>query len=289
MIGEEKAGQRIDNFLMTYLKGVPKSRIYRICRKGEVRVNKKRIKPDYRLQEGDDVRIPPVTVVDRSQARPHDAVLDRLKKTILFEDDYLIVIDKPAGVPVHGGTDQRYGIIDVFRCIYPDIKGLELVHRLDKDTSGCLILSKKRTVLNALHDDLREGRLKKVYQAMLKGQLKRKVTVDVPLLKNQLQSGERMVKVSQEGKAARTDFNPIEYIDGMTKVDILLHTGRTHQIRVHAAHIGYPVVGDNKYGDKAFNRLARSKGYKRLTLRATRVEFVHPETKKKIKISAAAL
>lgn len=269
------------------MKGVPKSRIYRIVRKGEVRVNKGRIKPDYRLQDGDVVRIPPVQVSESKESRPADQVLAKIEKSVLYEDKRLLILNKPSGMAVHGGSGLSYGIIEALRALWPDAPYLELVHRLDRDTSGCLIIAKKRSALRLLHELLRENRVKKYYQALLKGcwpggdRL-----LDFPLKKNVVRSGERVVRVSDDGKSARSRFCPLQVKSDASLVEVKLETGRTHQIRVHAAHVGHPIAGDEKYGDDAYNRLMREQGLKRLFLHAQRLEFVMPDDGQIIKITA---
>lgn len=270
------AGQRVDNFLRNELKGVPKSRIYRILRKGEVRVNRGRIKPDYRLQAGDVIRIPPIrqgtpAEKDEGLGRAHGR---RLSTCTLFEDDDIWVLDKPAGMAVHGGSGQSLGVIESARMMRPEQPYLELVHRLDRDTSGCLILAKRRSALRFLHDTLRTGGMDKTYVALVKGCLTpgRKL-VDVPLQKNQLRSGERMVQVDTAGKASRSVFETLSRGPAASLVRVTLLTGRTHQIRVHAAHLGHPLAGDEKYGDQSFNEMTRGHGLKRLFLHAWRLRI----------------
>lgn len=287
-IDVEFADQRIDNFLVTYLKGVPKTRIYRILRKGEVRVNKKRAQPSYRLQAGDQLRIPPIRLADRPAVEgPSQSVMALLSDRILYEDKYLLIINKPSGIPVHGGSKVKLGIVEALRSMYPKLPHLELAHRLDADTSGCLVLAKKRSVLKELHELLRNGEMHKLYWALTKGKwLAKELRVDAPLQKNHLSSGERIVKVNSEGKTALTVFKPLEtYTDAML-VEATLHTGRTHQIRVHAQYRGHPIAGDEKYGDREFNKSMRQRGLKRLFLHAHSIEFVLPTTGETIKVTA---
>lgn len=254
-ISADHAGQRIDNYLMCQLNGVPKSLVYRIVRKGEVRVNKGRIKPEYRLKEGDMVRIPPVRQAEKKAAgKASDAVLKQIEASILYEDKRILVINKPSGLAVHGGSGLSFGLIEALRELRPNDKNLELVHRLDRDTSGCLIVAKKRSALRRLHEQLREGSMDKRYLTLLKGKWKgTSKWVDAPLIKNVIRSGERMVFVDTEGnkgsKEARTQFIPYSVGDEASLMSVKLDTGRTHQIRVHAQHLGYPIAGDNKYGD----------------------------------------
>lgn len=278
-ISADHAGQRIDNYLMCLLNGVPKSLVYRIVRKGEVRVNKGRIKPEYRLKEGDMVRIPPVRQAEKkAPGKASDKVLQQIESRILFEDKRILVINKPSGLAVHGGSGLSYGLIEALRELRPNDKNLELVHRLDRDTSGCLIIAKKRSALRRLHEQLREGSMDKRYMALLKGKWKgTSKWVDAPLLKNVIKSGERLVFVDPKGKDARTQFSPYSVGDEASLMSVKLDTGRTHQIRVHAQHLGYPIAGDDKYGDDEFNREMKSKGLKRLFLHAFSLKFHLPD------------
>ncbi len=278
-ISADYAGQRIDNYLMRELNGVPKSLVYRIVRKGEVRVNKGRIKPDYRLKEGDMVRIPPVRQAEKkAPGKAPDKILEQIESRILFEDKRLLIINKPSGLAVHGGSGLSFGLIEILRELRPNDKQLELVHRLDRDTSGCLIIAKKRSALRRLHEQLREGSMDKRYLTLLKGQWKgRSRWVDAPLLKNVIKSGERLVFVDPKGKEARTQFIPHSVGDEASLMRVKLDTGRTHQIRVHAQHLGFPIAGDNKYGDDEFNRHLKSKGLKRLFLHAASLTFTLPD------------
>jgi len=270
-IDVEHQNQRIDNFLFKQLKGVPKSHIYRIIRTGQVRVNKKRVKPDYKLKFNDQIRIPPLRLTPKIIAYPKPELIRLLQSRILYEDDNLLIINKPAGIATHGGSGINFGVIEVLRELYPHI---ELVHRLDRGTSGTMLLAKKRSTLKELHTLLRDNKIKKTYLALLKGFWKGgKQIVEMPLLKNILKSGERMVCVSSKGRAAITEFHPKQKFSDATLVEVILHTGRTHQIRVHAAYIGHPVAGDEKYGDKEFNKIMRQKGLKRLFLHAYEIKF----------------
>ena len=279
-ISADHAGQRIDNYLMCQLKGVPKSLVYRIVRKGEVRVNKGRIKPEYRLKEGDVVRIPPVRQAEKKvPGKVSDKILKQIESRILFEDKRIMIINKPSGLAVHGGSGLSFGLIEVLRQLRPNDKELELVHRLDRDTSGCLIIAKKRSALRRLHEQLREGTMDKRYMTLVKGKWKgRSKWVDAPLLKNVIKSGERLVFVDPKGKDARTQFIPYSVGDEASLMSVKLDTGRTHQIRVHAQHIGFPIAGDDKYGDDEFNRQLKSKGLKRLFLHAFSLKFHLPDT-----------
>lgn len=269
-IDAETAGQRIDNYLLRQLKGVPRSRIYRLLRKGEVRVNRGRVGPTYRLQAGDELRLPPVRQSQAEAAPQVPAGLRRrLEAGVLYEDERVLVIDKPPGLPVHGGSGQPYGLIEILRELRPQERFLELVHRLDRDTSGCLMLARRRSALRELHAALREGRAEKRYLTLLEGQLPRgAVPVEAALDRRERGAGERKVEVSGAGKAARTVFRTVERYPGVTLAEADISTGRTHQIRVHAAHIGHPVLGDDKYGDRDANRRLRALGLKRIFLHA---------------------
>jgi len=276
----ELAGQRIDNFLRTRLKGVPKTLIYRILRKGEVRVNKGRIKPDYKLQAGDVVRVPPLRMSEPDEPAPlAQGLLERLETAIVYEDKALIVLNKPAGIAVHGGSGLSFGVIEAFRQLRPDAKELELVHRLDRDTSGLLMIAKKRSMLRHLHQALRGDGVDKRYLALVRGAWPTsKKQVSAPLLKNTLRSGERMVEVSDEGKEALTLFRVLRrFGEFATLVEASPVTGRTHQIRVHAKHAGHSIAGDPKYGDEAFSREIRELGGKRLFLHAHSLRLSLPD------------
>lgn len=279
-ISADHAGQRIDNYLLCQLNGVPRSLVYRILRKGEVRVNKGRIKPEYRLKEGDTVRIPPVRQAEKkAPGKAPDNVLKLLESRILFEDKRILVLNKPSGIAVHGGSGLSYGLIEALRELRPNDKSLELVHRLDRDTSGCLIFAKKRSALRRLHVQLREGTIDKRYLTLLKGKWKGTGKwVDAPLLKNVIRSGERLVFVDPRGKEARTQFTPYSVGDEASLMSVKLDTGRTHQIRVHAQHLGFPIAGDDKYGDEAFNKYLKTKGLNRLFLHAFSLKFHLPDT-----------
>jgi 23S rRNA pseudouridine955/2504/2580 synthase len=269
------AGQRIDNYLLAQLKGAPRSLIYRILRRGEVRVNKGRVKPSHRLAAGDQVRLPPVRLgPERAPAQPSPAAAARLAEAVLYEDDQVLVLDKPAGMAVHGGSGISLGVIETLRALRPGAE-LELVHRLDRDTSGCLLIAKRRSALRRLHAQLREGRVDKRYLVLLAGRLPRRVVeVRAPLRKNLLRGGERMVQVDEaEGKPARTIFRTVQALGPLTLAEAELDTGRTHQIRVHAASLGAPVAGDEKYGDAAANARLRALGLKRLFLHAAALSF----------------
>jgi 23S rRNA pseudouridine955/2504/2580 synthase len=273
-VPEDRDGQRIDNFLVTRLKGVPKSLLYRLLRTGQVRVNGKRAKPDLRLAAGDTVRIPPVRTAERTDpGTPPSGRTAQIEAAILSEDRDFLVIDKPPGIASHGGSGVSFGAIELLRAARPR-DALELVHRLDRDTSGVLVLAKKRSALTALQAEIREGRVEKRYLALLAGALpQQNLIVDAPLRKFALQGGERMVRIDEDGKPSRSRFSEVERYPSATLAEIAIETGRTHQIRVHAAHIGHPVAGDEKYGDREFNRSMREAGLKRLFLHAARFEF----------------
>ncbi|GAB4358852.1 MAG: 23S rRNA pseudouridine(955/2504/2580) synthase RluC [Methylohalobius crimeensis] len=279
-IDTHDSGQRIDNFLITRLKGMPKSRIYRLLRKGEVRVNKGRIKAHYRLRAGDRIRLPPMTLPARAREEENPEVQmmgRRLEACILYEDDGLLAINKPSGMPVHGGSGLQGGVIEGLRQVRPEARFLELVHRLDKDTSGCLLIAKRKQALRELHRIFREDQVDKRYLALLNGVgRRRREMVDVSLRKFVLHGGERFVKVDREGKPSRTEFRTLERFTEATLVEARLLTGRTHQIRVHAAYLGHPILGDTRYGDEEANRLWRQRGLKRLFLHAWRLALPHP-------------
>ena len=294
-ITEDQSGQRVDNFLLCYLKGVPRSHIYKILRKGEVRVNKGRIKPTYRLQANDILRIPPVRGFDNENTsnRPfkNDSLMNVLEQRVLFEDKGLLIINKPSGLAVHGGSGISHGLIEALRAMRPECEGLELVHRLDRDTSGCVILSKKRTVLRELHELLRRdgvGKIEKKYTALLMGRWQgREHLIEAPLKKNVLRSGERIVRVSSEGKESQTRFKIMRQFKDSTLVEAMPITGRTHQIRVHAQFTGHPILGDSRYGDEQANKLIKQKGLNRLFLHASSLEFKLESTGQVVKVSAS--
>ena len=282
-------GQRIDNFLLARLKGVPKSVIYRVLRKGEVRVNKKRIKPEYKLQQDDVVRIPPLTVA--AEGEPVSTKLSMVKgleQHILFEDNDLIVLNKPSGMAVHGGSGLQFGVIEALRALRPLAKHLELVHRLDRDTSGCLLIAKKRSVLTHLHEQLRNKTVEKKYWALVAGDWDNKVRkVTEPLKKNTLQSGERVVRVDEaEGKPSETRFRILQRYQQGTLVEAFPVTGRTHQIRVHTACKGHPIACDDKYGDNTFTAQMQQIGLNRLFLHAKTLSFMHPNTETTMRVEA---
>jgi 23S rRNA pseudouridine955/2504/2580 synthase len=283
------AGQRLDNFLMTRMKGVPKSLIYRVIRKGEVRVNKGRSKPEYKLKAGDLVRIPPVRVKEEIKIdNVPDKMAHDIESSILFEDDYLIAVNKPRGMAVHGGSGISLGLIEALRVIRPDSKRLELVHRLDRDTSGVILVAKRRSVLVALHAMLQKKTgIQKRYWALVYGSWpKHMKEVTAPLLKNELQSGERIVRVSQQGKPCHTRYSLERRFEGYTLLNAEPVTGRTHQIRVHCQFAGHSIVGDEKYATDDELKQAKIAGGKRLFLHAKSLRFIHPQTKEKLTIEA---
>jgi 23S rRNA pseudouridine955/2504/2580 synthase len=287
-ISPDNAEQRLDNFLINRLKGVPKSRIYRMVRKGEVRVNRGRKSVQYRLQAGDIVRVPPVRIASQPTTMvPHTILHERVAKRIIYEDAHIMIVNKPAGLAVHGGSGLSFGLIEGLRHLRPNHSFLELVHRLDRDTSGCLLVAKKRSALRKLHELFRSDRVDKRYLVLLSGAWDRKkATVDAPLEKNVRKGGERMVVVSKAGKTARTGFTRMQCFKKATLVEAQPKTGRTHQIRVHAACLGHPVAGDERYGETETNRNWRREGLKRLFLHAAHLRFIHPQSGQPIRIEA---
>jgi 23S rRNA pseudouridine955/2504/2580 synthase len=279
-VGPENAGQRIDNFLRTELKGAPKSLIYRVLRTGEVRINKGRAKPETRVAAGDVVRIPPLRLTESMPVRVGDTLKDALAAAILHEDDGLLILNKPAGLAVHAGSGVNVGVIEALRAARPEAKALELAHRLDRETSGVLVLAKTRPALLELHELLRGDTVKKSYRALVQGSWPDKLReVNAPLAKNSLRGGERMVEVDGDGKEAQTLFRVLERFHGATLVEAMPVTGRTHQIRVHAAHVGHPIAGDDKYGSAEFDRQLKAHGLTRLFLHAVRIQIPRPGQK----------
>lgn len=275
-VGEEADGQRIDNFLLRVCKGVPKSHVYRILRSGEVRVNKGRVGPEYRLRIGDRVRVPPIRLAAKTEAAPAAAIPER-EFEMAYEDDALLVLDKPAGVAVHGGSGVSFGIIEQLRRMRPEARMLELAHRLDRETSGLLIVAKKRSALAKLHDAFRHGGINKRYLALVKGRwMNPQQHVKLPLLKYLTADDERRVMVSNEGKEAHSVVRLVARWEHFSLVEVELKTGRTHQIRVHLAHLGFPLAGDDKYGDFALNKDLQKAGLKRMFLHAAKLRFHHP-------------
>ncbi|MGI9212303.1 MAG: 23S rRNA pseudouridine(955/2504/2580) synthase RluC [Methylococcaceae bacterium] len=288
LVEPESAGQRIDNFLFTRLKGVPKSHVYRILRTGEVRRNGGRVKAEDRLEAGDILRIPPIRCSSPETVPiPGDSLREWLEPRILLEDDHILVLDKPCGMAVHGGSGLSYGVIEGLRAMRPEARFLELAHRLDRDTSGCLLIAKKRSALASLHSQFRDDQISKVYWALLSGEWARKHwRVDAPLEKNTLKSGERVVRVARDGKKAITEFRRLSRHAGATLVEARPVTGRTHQIRVHAQVLGHPIAGDERYGDERLNRDFRQMGLKRLFLHALEATFIHPHTGRSLSVKA---
>lgn len=287
-VGAGEDGQRIDNFLLRVLKGVPRSHVYRLLRRGEVRVNGKRARPERRLAAGDTVRLPPVrTAAPQAPTLVPTAPREALRDAVIFQDERILVLDKPSGLAAHGGSGLSFGAIEALRAAYPG-EALELAHRLDRDTSGVLVVARDRGSLRALHALLREGEVDKRYLALLKGRwtLGRK-QVDLPLKTNLRQGGERVVKVHEDGKQSSSTFEPSRRFGARaTLVEVGLHTGRTHQIRVHAAFAGHPVAGDDKYGDREFNREMKSLGLRRMFLHARSIAFTWPDSGQRCKVVA---
>lgn len=274
----DMAGQRLDNFLMARLRGIPKGKIYRIVRKGEVRVNKGRVKPDTRLQAGDQVRIPPVVKPERpTSSIPGERVQAVMENAVVFENDELLVVNKPSGIAVHGGSGLSFGLIEVLRAARPEARFLELVHRLDRDTSGLVMVAKKRSALKFLQDELRRREVRKHYHALVSGHWPGEVSeVSEPLLRYEMPNGERRVRVDEEGKPSLTRYRVLDAWSGYSLVEASPVTGRTHQIRVHCASAGHPIAGDDKYMDAASQRAFRSVGGNRLMLHARSLEVRLP-------------
>tara|TARA_R110000868_G_scaffold8205_3_gene42493 strand:+ start:88996 stop:89934 length:939 start_codon:yes stop_codon:yes gene_type:complete len=287
-ITSDEAGQRVDNYLMAQFRQVPKSRIYRAVRKGEVRIDKKRVKAEYKLQAGDKIRIPPLRVPEKTEtSKAGDGLTKLLLKRILYEDDGMFIINKPSGLAVHAGSGVEIGLIEALRQMYPKLKHMDLAHRLDRETSGCIIVAKKRSVLRELHRMLREHEMEKSYQCLCKGRWRgEKQVVKLALEKNHLQSGERVVRVDREGKPSQTTFYVLQHFADATLMRADLQTGRTHQIRVHAAAVKHPVVGDSKYGHREFDKTMRQFGVKRLFLHAWRLAFIAPTTGQRLEVIA---
>lgn len=284
-IDGDQAGQRLDNFLIARLKGVPRSKVYNVIRKGEVRVNKGRIKPEYKIKAGDVIRIPPIRTAEAGTvAKASFQMMALLDKSILYEDDGLLVISKPPGLAVHGGSGVTLGLIETLRQMRPSSHHLELVHRLDRDTSGCIMIAKKRSYLRHLQAALREksagaGGVHKVYQALVNGDWsKRRHEVNAPLMKFEIAGGERVVKVHPDGKPSLTQFSILQRFEGFTLMEARPITGRTHQIRVHAQFAGHSLAGDEKYGDDGINEALRGLGLKRLFLHASSLSFYLPDS-----------
>lgn len=286
-IDSDTAGQRLDNFLLGRLKGVPRSHVYRLIRSGQVRVNSGRVSAKYRLTEGDSVRVPPVRMRPPTSLPGKGEGLDWLEDRIVFEDDRLIVVDKPAGLAVHGGSGLEFGLIEGFRSLRPQASALELVHRLDRATSGCVMLAKRRSTLRSLHALLRDGLVNKRYLALVRGQWQHgEIVIETPLT---VARGNPQVRVraDAEGKSARSHFRLVEHFGSFASLlEVGIPTGRTHQIRVHAASAGHPIAGDERYGDFEFNAECKRRGLKRMFLHAQLIEFVWPDSDKEFVVSA---
>jgi len=287
-VDEDNDDQRVDNFLLSRLRGVPKSIIYRIVRKGEVRVNKGRVKPDTRLRAGDTVRIPPIVRKEKpEQVKPGSRVQGVMEAAVVFENDQMLVVNKPSGIAVHGGSGLSFGLIEVLRSARPDSRFLELVHRLDRDTSGLVMIAKKRSALRYLQDELRQKRVRKYYHALVTGSWPEGVDrVEEPLLRYEMPNGERRVRVDKAGKASLTTFRCLERFQGYTLVEASPVTGRTHQIRVHSAWAGHPIAGDDKYMDEVSMKAFRSIGGQRLMLHARALEFRLPDSDEPVRLEA---
>ena len=282
-IDESAAGQRIDNYLLRLAKGVPKSHLYRILRSGEVRVNGRRVRQTYRLALGDEVRIPPLKLAAASTSPPAPGK----PLPVVFEDACLMVVNKPAGLAVHGGSGISFGVIEQLRAWRPEIRMLELAHRLDRETSGLLAVAKKRSTLTALHDMLREGRVEKRYLALVAGQWPNPLQhVHAPLFKYLTPEGERRVRVADDGKPAHSIVRRIQCWRHFSLLEVELKTGRTHQIRVHLSHLGFPIAGDDKYGDFTLNKTLESKGLRRMFLHAAQLAFTHPANGERRRLEA---
>jgi 23S rRNA pseudouridine955/2504/2580 synthase len=286
-IDAERAGQRLDNFLLGELKGVPRSHIYRLIRSGQVRVNSGRTSPSYRLQAGDRIRVPPVGLRPSATSVATPDRLDWLEDRIIYEDARVLVLDKPAGLAVHGGSSISLGVIEALRLLRPTSKDIELAHRLDRGTSGCLLLAKRRSTLRVLHELLREGQVDKHYLTLVKGRWPEDANkIDAPLVTRRV-GGEARVKVDPSGKEARSAFRTLDRFGKTASLlEVSIDTGRTHQIRVHAEHTGHPVAGDDRYGDKDFNEYLKSFGLTRMFLHAHSLSFDWPDTGEPFSASA---
>ena len=270
----ESKGMRLDNYLISLLKGIPKSKIYSIIRKGEVRLNSKRIKPRHKIQEGDIVRIPPLKIIENETVKPSSNIVEIIKEKIIFEYKSILVINKPVGIASHGGSGISLGLIEIVRQIIPSYENVQLVHRLDKDTSGCIVLTKKKSVLREMHNELRNHSVEKKYVAITKGHWQQNsIDVNLNLLKLKNKSGEQKVKVSDEGKESITKFKVIKQNQNFSQINCTLLTGKTHQIRVHCQYLEHPIMGDRKYGDKDFNKSAKKIGITRMMLHASSINF----------------
>lgn len=291
LVASDDGGQRLDNYLLRVCKGVPKSHIYRIIRSGEVRVNGRRAAVSQRLSPGDEIRVPPLRVAQREDEIVAGAAI-KAELPVVHEDDALLVIDKPCGLAVHGGSGVSFGVIEALRRQRPQARFLELAHRLDRETSGLLLIGKKRSALTALHDMFRDGgrngqRADKRYLLLVRGRwLEPLRHVRLPLFKYLTPAGERRVRVAEDGKPAHTTFRLRARWQDFSLLEAELHTGRTHQIRVHCAHLGFPIVGDEKYGDFELNRLVARDGLKRMFLHAWRMRFPHPASGETMELAA---
>lgn len=281
-VGSDEAGQRIDNFLIARLKGVPKSFVYRILRSGEVRINSKRVEAARKVAPGDRIRVPPVRVAEREEEVP----APHFRLPILHEDEHLLAVDKPSGLAVHGGSGIAHGVIESLRSMRPQARFLELVHRLDRETSGVLLVAKKRSALTALHETMRERDIDKRYLVAVKGRFRNEIQrVNVALAKRDV-DGEKRVSVHEAGQEAQTVFRRISRGAEASLLEAELLTGRTHQIRVHLQHLKHPVLGDDKYGDFELNKRLRREGLKRMFLHARSLEFVHPATQTTLRLES---
>jgi 23S rRNA pseudouridine955/2504/2580 synthase len=285
-IDAETAGQRLDNYLLTALKGVPRSHVYRLIRSGQVRVNSGRVPARYRLKSGDRVRVPPVRL-GPAAPKPDAGGLDWLAERIIFEDERLLVVDKPAGLAVHGGSGLEFGLIEGLRSLRPGHKTMELVHRLDRGTSGCVMIAKRRSTLRALHALMRDGGIEKRYLALVRGQWQHgAAAIDTPLAVSREAAGRR-VRPAADGKPALSRFRLVDHYGRVASLlEVEIPTGRTHQIRVHAASVGHPVAGDERYGDRDFNRQCAELGLKRMFLHAQLIRFTWPDTDDEWVVSA---
>lgn len=294
LIGEEEAGQRLDNYLLRVCKGVPKSHIYRILRSGEVRVNSKRAAPTLRLFAGDKVRIPPIRLAQRDVEALPAGQMQQAELPLLFEDEAMLAVNKPAGIAVHGGSGVSFGVIEALRHQRPQARFLELAHRLDRETSGILLVGKKRSALNRLHDMFRENKSDKRYLVLVRGRWQDQLRhARFPLFKYLTEDGERRVKVREDGKPSHTVFRLLArwqgsaaIPEGVSLLEAQLKTGRTHQIRVHLAHLGYPILGDDKYGDFPLNKALQTGGLKRMFLHAWKMTFPHPGSGDEVSLHA---
>lgn len=286
-VDESAEGQRIDNFLARHLKGVPKSHIYRILRSGEVRVNSKRVEATHRLQLGEVVRIPPVRTAAPEAKVGVAPLTNKLAASVIYEDDAMLALDKPAGMAVHGGSGISRGVIEQLRLERPQAKFLELAHRLDRETSGVLLVGKKRSALVVLHDMMRENKMRKRYIMLVKGHWNdKKRRVVLPLVKYQLDNGEKRVSVEEGGQHSETIFHLKEHLGDYTLLEAELVTGRTHQLRVQLMHLGYPILGDDKYGDFSLNKILQKQGLKRMFLHSAETVLNHPLTGESLKLVA---